>query len=598
MLLKYFVFTTLIYCLFLSPPVASNVMRPSSGLELSLHNCNKDKLFQFPDFSAITDLNIHHCYIPTLENAFFIRFTALSNLEITDSQLSYLEDYAFHGLKHLRSLSLAHNNLTQVKSWSNEQMSSLISLDLKHNAIRELTLKSFSRYPNLQRLNLLGNLLEDIDDGIFRWMPHLKYLNLGRNRLIAVENRNFHGMHRLSYLALHFNAIEDVESDAFGTNYHLRTLRLEGNKLTDLNFLKVKSLTRLQHLNLSFNELQSLDDMTFSKDFEIVNLDLSHNRLMEIKEDVFLGLESLEVRKRFISREIYNFLKISFQKLNISHNSLSHIAPRSFDELTSLEYLELNHNELQHLHPDIFNVTSLLQHINLSHNKLTNIETELFSSLAYLKSLDLSQNQLSNDEFIENLALELQCHELRLNLSDNHYRIVNISSLASFEQVELAGNWWSCKWLIKEMLKIPKSINFGRSYAVHTEWSLDILETKGINCYDENTRRSIIILDTSRIWEQRFEEMKCAVGFTENYKFISLNTGSFLQPPSSLEVQPSPPPLNWPRIKLDRFDSRSVVIWMLIAIAIAFSALRIGRKLVDQKERKRKLRELREKVIL
>lgn len=200
-----------------------------------------------------------------------------------------------------------------------------------------------------------------------------------------------------------------------------------------------------------------------------------------------------------------------FKNLNISHNSLRHIAPKSFDELLNIEYLELNHNELQHLHADIFNATSQLQHINLSNNKLTNIDTTLFISLAYLKSLDLSRNQLSNDEFIESLALELQCHELRLNLSDNHYRIVNISSLLSFKQVELAGNWWSCKWLIKEMLKIPKSINFGRTYAVHTDWSLNMLDTKGISCYDEDTRRSILILDTSKVWEQKFEEMKCRV---------------------------------------------------------------------------------------
>ncbi|TMW44664.1 hypothetical protein DOY81_010257 [Sarcophaga bullata] len=39
------------------------------------------------------------------------------------------------------------------------------------------------------------------------------------------------------------------------------------------------------------------------------------------------------------------------------------------------------------------------------------------------------------------------------------------------------------------MLKMPKSINFGRSYAVHTDWSLTMLETKGINCYDEDSRR-------------------------------------------------------------------------------------------------------------
>lgn len=166
---------------------------------------------------------------------------------------------------------------------------------------------------------------------------------------------------------------------------------------------------------------------------------------------------------------------------------------------------------MQNLPAQIFNATSQLQRINLSRNKLSSLDPALFTTLAYLKSLDLSQNQLSDDEFIENLAAEHQCHELRLNLSDNHYRLVNISSLMSFEQVELAGNWWSCKWLIKEMLKLPKSINFGRSYAVHTDWSITMLETTGINCYDEDSRRNIIILDTSQVWEKKFSDVKCAV---------------------------------------------------------------------------------------
>ena len=175
---------------------------------------------------------------------------------------------------------------------------------------------------------------------------------------------------------------------------------------------------------------------------------------------------------------------------------------------------------MQHLPAEIFNVTSQLQRINLSRNKLSNLDPTLFTSLSYMKYLDLSQNQLSNDEFIENLAAEHQCHELHLNLSDNHYRNVNISSLMSFEQVELAGNWWSCKWLIREMLKMPKSINFGRSYAVHTDWSITMLETKGINCYDEDSKRNIIILDTSKVWEQKFAEAKCSVNIENVFQFL------------------------------------------------------------------------------
>lgn len=153
----------------------------------------------------------------------------------------------------------------------------------------------------------------------------------------------------------------------------------------------------------------------------------------------------------------------------------------------------------------MFNVTRQLQYIDLSYNLLNDINATTFTTLSYLKELDLSHNHLAKDEFIEMLA-DIPLHDdLQLNLSGNHFRLVNISALLSFGQVELAGNWWSCKWLVKEMMRMPKSVNFGQTYAVHTEWSLSLLETSGIDCYDEDKKRSIIILDTANMWQDRLQ---------------------------------------------------------------------------------------------
>lgn len=190
---------------------------------------------------------------------------------------------------------------------------------------------------------------------------------------------------------------------------------------------------------------------------------------------------------------------------------MQQVPANAFAELFNLAAVDLSNNELQHLPASVFTTCHQLQHVNLSSNKLDRIVATLFSALPALTALDLSQNQLSNDDFLDNLGTEVQSLELHLNLSGNHFRAVNISSLLSFKEVDLAGNWWSCKWLIKEMLRIPKSINFGRSYGVSTDWSLSMLEAKGISCYDEDARRNLIILDTSKIWEQKFEDVICGV---------------------------------------------------------------------------------------
>lgn len=178
----------------------------------------------------------------------------------------------------------------------------------------------------------------------------------------------------------------------------------------------------------------------------------------------------------------------------------------------------MSHNKISHLPPDVFNATRQLQYIDLSYNLMSDINASIFNGLSFLRDLDLSHNQLSRDEFIEMLA-EIPLHnELQLNLTGNHFRLLNITALLNFRHVELAGNWWSCKWLVQEMMRMPKSINFGQTYAVHTEWSLSLLETNGIDCYDEDRKRSIIILDTSQLWEQRMELIASEVSFMSEHE--------------------------------------------------------------------------------
>lgn len=60
---------------------------------------------------------------------------------------------------------------------------------------------------------------------------------------------------------------------------------------------------------------------------------------------------------------------------------------------------------------------------------------------------------------------------------------------------------------------------------------------------------------------------------------------------------PTPPPLVWPRVRMDRFDSRSIIIWMLISIGLAFTGLRIARHLIDRREQTKRVKKLLEMVI-
>ncbi|KAL9875438.1 LOW QUALITY PROTEIN: uncharacterized protein ACN427_013555 [Glossina fuscipes fuscipes] len=159
------------------------------------------------------------------------------------------------------------------------------------------------------------------------------------------------------------------------------------------------------------------------------------------------------------------------------------------------------------------------------------------SSLSYL---DLSGNtvrSLTLNSF--NRCRTLQHRKMAANL---------LVDIETGEQVELSDNLWSCKWLAQELRK-PKS-KFGQPLEVNTTWSVVMPKINSVGCYDENVNRK------------------------------------------SLEETNAASPLVWTTIKMNKFDSRSVVIRTLIAITLAFSALRISRKLVDRKEQQIKLQRL------
>ncbi|XP_017490886.1 PREDICTED: uncharacterized protein LOC108379080, partial [Rhagoletis zephyria] len=268
--------------------------------------------------------------------------------------------------------------------------------------------------------------------------------------------------------------------------------------------------------------------------------------------------------------------------LNLSGNALRLLAISSFDKLINLEAIDLSANNLTQLPFGLFDASSQLQRINLSRNALPDIPGQLFDPLPYLRSLDMSQNQLSSGAFIAHLSPLLPRSTLTLDLSENHLTRLDTDAMDALHvcsgRVELAGNWWHCQWLIVELVRAPAHFHFGRNYTLASTWSAALLNVSGIDCYDAERKRSIVVLDAGHLWERRH-----GVSGDVDYK------QTFVEP-----AMPTPPPLMWPRVRMDRFDSRSIIIWMLISIGLAFTGLRIARQLIDRREQGRRLKKLRE----
>lgn len=96
------------------------------------------------------------------------------------------------------------------------------------------------------------------------------------------------------------------------------------------------------------------------------------------------------------------------------------------------------------------------------------------------------------EHFLDNVKLESLTH---LNLANNLFESLNLTMFFHIHFVELAGNPWSCTWLIEEMMSVSEGVHFGKNYSIDTNNPHEVLTVPGVDCIDESGKlRSIVIL--------------------------------------------------------------------------------------------------------
>ncbi|XP_065092163.1 insulin-like growth factor-binding protein complex acid labile subunit isoform X2 [Ochlerotatus camptorhynchus] len=469
-------------------------------------------------------VNINHCYLQELPNAIFIRFTHLKTLEICDSRLNNLQDFALNGLRNLELLNFSRNNLTSIKSWSDHDLENLQTLDLRRNLLKGINFQSFKRYPNLTKLILTVNMISIIPEGTFKVVPNLKYLNLGRNLLTSIDEFTLKGLNKLTHASFHHNQITYVDFFAFIGNSHLKTLHLQGNHISIFEIDLLSNLPRLAFLNISHNQLEDIGDNTFKKNADLRVLDLSYNKIETFHEDSFKGLASLEM-------------------FNASHNQLSQLNKYIFKDFSLVRVLDLSGNRLVYIENKLFEYSPRLETLNLSRNAIAEIEPNIFEDSKKLYSLDLSHNQLMEDAFLWPIV-----NLKHLNMSFNMFHRLNTSLLESLGHVKLHRNPWSCQFLILELLKQSKNVEYGKDYVVTSKES--ILNTQGIECTDERGKqRDIVIVESAA---------KTEYSSSEYHRFHLLH-----QP--HLDTRPIQ----------DNFDTKSTILWLLSGAFVVFGAFKL-----------------------
>ena len=103
-------------------------------------------------------------------------------------------------------------------------------------------------------------------------------------------------------------------------------------------------------IDLSQNEISYLDDFPLLDELKLLNL--TDNLIVEIEDDIFADLDSLETlilsrnKIRFIHEDLFEWGPENLRKLYLDHNHLEAIQHYDFLSLEKIEEIDLSFNWL------------------------------------------------------------------------------------------------------------------------------------------------------------------------------------------------------------------------------------------------------------
>ncbi|KAJ4848055.1 hypothetical protein Tsubulata_015838 [Turnera subulata] len=339
------------------------------------------------------------------------RMKKLQGLNLYNNSLEGSISSEICQLNYLSALSLKYNKLVGAIPACLGSMTSMRILHLGANNLAFPIPSSFWNFKDILYVNLSSNSLSGQLPLSIGNLKVIVVLDLSRNHFSGVIPSTMGSLQNLQYLSLAYNTFQGPVPETLGNLISVEVLDLSSNNLSGAIPKSFEKLTSLEHLNVSFNSLQgeipsggpfknfSVEGDVYSFGILLMETftrkkptDEMFGEGMSLKDYVNKALPDsvakivdnhlLSEQEHFsakIKGDVYSFgilLMETFTRkkptnemfgegmspkdyvkkalpnsvakiLDLSSNNLSGAIPKSFEKLTSLQYLNVSFNALQ-----------------------------------------------------------------------------------------------------------------------------------------------------------------------------------------------------------------------------------------------------------
>ncbi|XP_056328547.1 slit homolog 3 protein [Danio aesculapii] len=335
-----------------------------------------------------------------------------------------------HLPEHTTDLRLNDNEISILEATGAfKKLPNLRKINLSNNKLRDIREGAFDGAGGVLELLLTGNKLQSVSGRMFKGLIGLKTLMLRSNQISCVDNATFTGLSSVRLLSLYDNRISTIAPGAFNTLHSLSTINLLSNPYVCDCHLAWLGLwlkkTRVVSGNprcqkpafLKEIPIQDVAMPDFSCDGAEENVCLpsaprcpesctcsdtvvrcSNRGLRSLPKAIPKDTTELYLEGNLLTsvpKELPNLKQLTL--LDLSNNSISHLAPLTFSNMTQLATLILSYNQIRCVPVHAFDGLRSLRLLTLHGNDLSTVPEGAFNHLTSLSHLALGANPLYCD---------------------------------------------------------------------------------------------------------------------------------------------------------------------------------------------------------